>query len=367
MTMDAPPIREAIILPEPGDPLRPVAREPLLVRTILALQRAGIERCTLVGRLPAPVDPRIRCTVVTAPALAPPADDALRLVVGTGTVIDPTLVRDLQTRVRPGDVLEVEAAGASVRVAPGPLVAGNGGVRLPPQRGTLRRAGSRGIEQALLCALENPRDGYLDGLLHRRLSRPLTGLLLRTALTPNAVTAAGIVIGVVGGLMLGVPGIGAVLVGLLLLEAAAVLDCSDGELARLRFAESRLGHWLDVSGDTVVHIAVLVGIALRMTRTGDAPGWPLVAVLLAGVIGAFAVITWSEETEGRRRRLAAWENRVLDGVLSPLTTRDWHVFPVAFALAGRLDLLVPAAAVGAHVFWLTTLVVLLRVLRRAPV
>ena len=365
--MDPPPIREAIILPEPGDPLRPVAREPLLVRTILALQRAGIERCTLVGRLPAPVDRRIRCTVVTAPALAPPADGALRLVVGTGTVIDPTLVRDLQRRVRPGEVLEVEAGGASVRVAPGPLVAGNGGVRLAPPHGTLRRAGSSGIEQALLRALENPRDGYLDRLLHRRLSRPLTRVLLRTTLTPNAVTVAGIAIGVAGGLLLGIAGAAAVLLALLLLETAAVLDCSDGELARLRFAESRLGHWLDVSGDTVVHIAVLAGIALRMTRAGDAPGWPVVAVLLAGVVGAFGVITWSEETEDRRRRVRAWENRVLDGVLSPLTTRDWHVFPVAFALAGRLDLLVPAAAVGAHVFWVTTLVVLLRVLRRAPV
>ena len=367
MTLDAPAIREAIILPEPGDPLRPVAREPLLVRTILALQGAGIERCTLVGWLPAPVDDRIRCAVVTTPTLAPPADDALRLVVGTGTVIDPTLVRDLQSRARPGEVLEIEAAGASVRVAPGPLVAGNGGVRLAPRHGTLRRAGSAGIEQALLTALENPRDGYLDGLLHRRLSRPLTRVLLRTTLTPNAVTVVGIVIGVAGGLMLGVPGAAAVVCALLLLETAAVLDCSDGELARLRFAESRLGHWLDVSGDTVVHVAVLAGIVLRMTRAGDAPGWPVVAVLLAGVVGAFAVITWSEESENRRRRVAGWENRVLDGVLSPLTTRDWHVFPVAFALAGRLDLLVPAAAVGAHVFWLATLAVLRRVLRRVPV
>ena len=51
-------------------------------------------------------------------------------------------------------------------------------------------------------------------------------------------------------------------------------------------------------------------------------------------------------------------------MLSPLTTRDWHVFPVLFALAGRLDLLVPAAAVGAHLFWVTGLVLLMRVLRK---
>src|SRR5204862_549334 len=92
----APPIREAIIVAEAGDPLRPVARVPLLVRTILALQRAGVERCTLVGSLSPPADARIRCALTTAPTLTPPADDALRLVIGAGTVIDPALVRDLQ-------------------------------------------------------------------------------------------------------------------------------------------------------------------------------------------------------------------------------------------------------------------------------
>jgi len=361
---EAPPIREAFIVPEAGDPLRPVARVPLLVRTILALQRAGVERCTLVGPLVPPEDPRIRCALATAPTLAPPADDALRLVVGAGTVIDPALVCDLQERARPGQVFEVEADGARVRIAPGPLVAGNAGARLGPGAGTLRRAGSEGVEQALLRGLENPRDGYLDRLLRRRLSRPLTRLLIRTPVTPNVVTVLGVTLGVAGGLLLGVPGTAAVVAAIVLLEASAVLDCSDGEIARLRFAESRLGHWLDVTGDTVAHVAVLVGIARRVAGAGDAPGWPLLTALLLGVVGAFVMISWSDATEARRRRAPGWENRLLDRVLSPLTTRDWHVFPVIFALAGRLDLLVPAAAVGAHVFWVTGLVLLLRVLGR---
>ena len=151
--------------------------------------------------------------------------------------------------------------------------------------------------------LENPRDGLLDRLFHRRLSHHLTRLLLRTPLSPNVVTVIGIAFGVAGGLALGAPGGGAL----------------------------------------------------------------LAAVLLLGIVGAFVVISWIEGTEGRRRRVAAWENRILDRVLSPLTTRDWHLFVVAFALAGRLDLLVPAAAAGAHVFWVTALVLLVRSLRRARV
>jgi phosphatidylglycerophosphate synthase len=364
--MSTEPIRDAIIVEEAGDALGSVAGVPLLVRTILTLQRTGIERLTLTGGLPVPADPRIRCTLERAPALVPTQDGALRLIVGSTSVIDAALVADLQARARPGQVIEVAAGPAWVRVAPGPRVARNGTAARPPLVGTLALAGSPGLEQALLRGLENHRDGYLDRLLHRRLSRPLTRLLLRTPLSPNAVTVIGIVVGVVGGWLISAPGWGAVVAGLGLLVVSGVLDCSDGELARLKFSESRFGHGLDVTGDTLVHVALLAGIARRLARAGNAPGWPALAALLVGVVGAFAAITWSDQTETRRHRARAWENRLLDNILSPLTTRDWYLLVVPFALAGRLDWLVPAAAVGAQVFWATVLVLVWRVLKRAP-
>jgi phosphatidylglycerophosphate synthase len=359
-----PPIREAFVLTNPAEGVPTIARVPLLVRTILALERGGVERCTLVGVATPPRDARIRSTLTTAASLAPPRDDGLRVVVGADTVIDTALVRDLQARARPGEAFELEQDGARVRVAPGPLLTTNGGTRHRPTAGTLRPLAAGDLEQTLLSALENPRDGYLDRLLHRRLSRPLTRRLLGTPLTPNAVTVVGIALGVAGGLLLALPGPAAVVATVALLIASSVLDCVDGELARLCHAESRLGHWLDIVGDTVVHLALLVGIAGRIAATGDAPGWTVLGTLGVGVLGAFAVVTWSEASEDRRRAAGGWENWLLDRVLAPLSTRDWHLFPLAFALAGRLDALVPAAAVGANVFWLLALALLLRALSR---
>jgi phosphatidylglycerophosphate synthase len=216
-------------------------------------------------------------------------------------------------------------------------------------------------------APDNPRDGYIDRLLYRPLARPVTRLLLPTRVSPNAVTVAGAAVGVAGGLLVGSPAAGGVLLGVVCLVASGVLDCSDGELARRRGATSRLGHMLDITGDTVVNLALLAGIVRRLARADALPGWPVLLALGLGVAAAFAVITWSEATETRRHGVRRWENGVLDRVLAPLTTRDWYVFPIAFALAGRLDLLVPAAAAGAHVFWLATLALLLRVLRPAQV
>jgi phosphatidylglycerophosphate synthase len=213
----------------------------------------------------------------------------------------------------------------------------------------------------------NPRDGYIDRLLYRPLAGPVTRRLLPTSISANAVTLASAAVGIAGGLLVGSAGADGVILGVLCLVASGVLDCTDGELARRRGTTSRLGHVLDITGDTVVHVALLAGIVQRLARSGALPGWPVLLALGLGVAGAFGVITLSEATEARRHRMPRWENGVLEGVLAPLTTRDWYVFPVAFALAGRLDLLVPAAAAGAHLFWLVTLVLVARALRPAQV
>ena len=364
------PVRQALVLVGPGDERRRVAGMPHLVRLLLSLQRAGIERVVLEGAQAVPDDPRIACDVVLAADAADAPDAPLwerRLVVGPGTVVDEMLVRAVLAAAREEAEVDVEERGALVRVS---AASGDGigdGEAYGPPAGTLRPLADSdaAVETALLRALENHRDGYLDRLLHRRLSRPLSRVLLRAGVAPDVVTVTGIVAGVAGGLLVGAAGAAAVGAGVLLLLLSNVLDCADGEIARAGFAESQRGHLLDVTGDTLVHLALLAGIALRLTADGQVPPtWALVLLGL-GVLGSFAAISWSEANEGRRHQAGGWENRVLDTVLSPLTTRDWYVFPVLFAAAGRLDLLVEAAAVGANVFWPVVLVLVRRVLARA--
>lgn len=361
-------VTEAVVVAGPDDARTMIAGVPLLVRSILTLQRGGIQRVTLVGA-PPPHDARIRCTVTSAPAIPTPDDDAPSVLVGAGSVIDGALIAHLQEIAVAGSAVEYVRDGARIRLAPARHLAHPlGSTATAPPRGTLVPSSmpTGALEQTLLYGLENPRDGYLDKILHRHFSRPVTRLLLRTPITPNGVTLLGIAIGVLGGIVLGAPGAIAAIGAVLLLTASSVLDCCDGELARVRFSESNIGHVLDVTGDTLVHLGLFAGIAQRLAATGAVPDRTVLWTLGLGVLGAFAAITWSEVTEERRTTLDCWENRLLANVLSPLTTRDWYVFPMAFALAGRLDTMVPAAAIGAHVFWVVTLVVLLRVLRRLP-
>lgn len=357
----------AVILAGTGDAARRIAGLPWLLRTVLVLQRAGVTRCTVVGAEP-PRDRRVRCSVMRADTLpaALSGGDA-RLGVWPGAVFDEALLRDLLAHAEPGRVVELVRHGARLRLGPGERLAATPDRTSAPRTGILEPADRPDavLETCLIRGLRNPRDGWLDRTVGRRLSAPLTRLLVRTPLSPNAVTVLAILLGVVGGLTLGSPSPFGVAAGMTALLASSVLDCSDGEIARLRFEESRFGHALDLAGDTLVHLAVLGGIARGLVEAGTAPSWGTLGTLAAGVAGAFAVITACETTETRRRRLPCWENRLIDGVLAPLTTRDWYLFPVLFALAGRLDRLVPAAAVGAHVFWVVGLLALARVLRRA--
>jgi phosphatidylglycerophosphate synthase len=361
------PVRQALVLVGPGDERRVVAGLPHLVRLVLSLQRAGIERVVVDGAHALPRDSRITCDVGLVAEGAEIPGEERRLVVGPGTVLDPALVRAVLAAARDEAEVDVEERGAVVRVC---AASGDGpGDSQPygPPAGTLRPLADSdaSLDTALLRALENHRDGYLDRLLHRRLSRPLSRILLRLGASPNVVTVAGIVLGVAGGVSIGASGTAAVVIGVLLLVLSNVLDCSDGEVARAGFAESKLGHLLDVTGDTVVHLSLLAGIARRLAADGQMPPTWAVVLLGLGVLGSFAAISWSEVNEARRHEVDAWENGVLDAVLSPLTTRDWYVFPVLFALAGRLDLLVQAAAVGANAFWPIVLVLVRRVLSRA--
>ena len=118
----------------------------------------------------------------------------------------------------------------------------------------------------------SPIDTRLDVLFHRRLSRPVTRLALALGLTANQVSLASLLVGLlaVWGFWHATPG--TALAGLVLYAAAVVLDHSDGEVARLTRSESRLGEWLDVTSDTVIHALLVLAMGVTAQRAAAARG-----------------------------------------------------------------------------------------------
>lgn len=121
-----------------------------------------------------------------------------------------------------------------------------------------------------------------DRRIHRPLARPIVRLLAPTPVTPNQVTILSGVSGVLAGVCVAASGTRPLLrvAAALLLFASAVLDCADGQLARLRGRSSPGGGALDGLADEAVGFAVILAATYISQRQYGPTTWLLGGVAL---------------------------------------------------------------------------------------
>lgn len=128
-------------------------------------------------------------------------------------------------------------------------------------------------------------DGPVAYFLARPVSNRISRLLLPTGVSPNAVTLGGLVVGIACGTVAALGGYGPVLAATLLFYLGMILDCVDGDLARMKLATSRRGQWLDSLTDDLSVVSLTLGMGIGLWRGS---GQPL--HLWAGVGGAALVV-----------------------------------------------------------------------------
>ncbi len=210
-------------------------------------------------------------------------------------------------------------------------------------------AGPDEAEQTLIRSLKVGLEGFVDRHFNRRCSRWITRWLLRTPLTPNGVTVLATAVGVLASVAFGVGGYAAGVIGALLFQLSTILDCCDGEVARLKFMESAFGEQLDVVLDNVVHIALYAGIAWASYEDN----WGPLALLLGGfaMLGNVAAFVVVQQATRMRKGLDPERQRYVESLLNSLVSRDFSVLILAFALVGHVDWFLPLAAIGSNIFW----------------
>lgn len=212
------------------------------------------------------------------------------------------------------------------------------------------------VERRMLRALRTPEDGpIVDRFVNRTISERISRRLVRWPVTPNQITAASLLLGLLGAWILRLDGAATSLLGLALFQCSVVLDHVDGEIARLRFQSSRLGKWLDNFSDHIVDLAVIAAIAWRVAAGGSGAGVPaLLGAAVLGVSGSFlAVFFWS--LRGGRGAGGA-PSRPGVGTLILMANRDGFCLALwAAILVGRPAWFLWALAVGSNVFWVAWL------------
>ena len=184
------------------------------------------------------------------------------------------------------------------------------------------------------------KDGFLAHHLDRRLSWRIARLLAPTGITPNQVTLANTALGLFAAAVIAMAGYWPPLIGTLLLLVSVTIDGVDGELARMKLAQTDFGGMLDAVTDSIVNFATFVGVAIAAYKMSG-PLYPKMFVLfMIGCALCAATAYWVYATRGEDSR----------SLLEKLTSRDFVYGILPFALLGRMDLLMWAALIGSFVF-----------------
>jgi phosphatidylglycerophosphate synthase len=121
--------------------------------------------------------------------------------------------------------------------------------------------------------------------------------LRNTRVTPNQVTfLSALVCAAAAATLALLPGHGWLVAAIALVELSFVLDCADGQLARLRRTASPLGHQLDFLMDEIKAMLLFACVAVRVWRDHGDP-----RVLVVGLAGLFLLATGIGLTSFTRR------------------------------------------------------------------
>ncbi len=233
---------------------------------------------------------------------------------------------------------------------------------MSPERGRLLDASSpvaiRTAEKTLFRSLIKDTEGFMSKHVERPISLAISKRLVETPLTPNQMSLISIFVGLVGALLISWPGRTWPVCGALLFLFHSILDGCDGELARIKFMESRLGGLMDFWGDNVVHAAVFIGIARHWSAIE--PGlWPqvLAGLATAGAFASAALVYWQtmrskDAVEPQFTSVAnVHQATSLSRVADALSRRDFIYLVVILAILGKLEWFLVASALGSPAFF----------------
>ena len=369
--------------------MRPVAGVPLLIRTALIAVRAGADRVLFIlpvsfsGRLLQRITSELtyRGVQVTTLWLAefdprggsgwlilrPHLDNRFVWLPWNWVTIKQSIMQLPLVKLKFVDwskpafttLQEVDREIASK--VQGPRNAGGIAVNSPESLAAAER---------FLVATSGKASDGIHTSFNRRLCRPFVRLFSHTGITPNAVTFGGVVLSILSAMAFSRGTYVWSVLGAFLFYIAGLFDEMDGMLARIKFAESPMGTWLEGAADGLSYLLLFGGLTIGLSRHyGRIAVWLGVALLIGSVLALVA-------TSLQRRRATAsdrpneylgrfyhllekdsgnWISRVVRQVQAFQRRGILIHYIVIFTILGLLPLVFLLATIGAHLTWILTL------------
>jgi phosphatidylglycerophosphate synthase len=188
--------------------------------------------------------------------------------------------------------------------------------------------------------------------IDRRFSWRLSMLVARTAVTPNQITLANTLFGLACAWMFAQPGYWMRVAASVLFVLSVTLDGVDGEVARLKQAETKFGGQLDVITDNIVNVAVFAAVFLGCYRASVDATYLYLLGLFMGGFALCGLATW------RAFQITGPEAQKWINAVHRWSGRDYAYLLLVLASLDALHYFAWATAFGTYMFalglWLLT-------------
>ena len=222
----------------------------------------------------------------------------------------------------------------------------------------------------VFLATMKPTDGFY-ARTNRRVSVPISKLLVRTPITPNAVTLIGLLCSVGGAVLYSGGTYWQMLAGSLVSWFASMLDGCDGEVARVKFRASEFGAWFEMVCDYLYYVFTFLGMGIGVARYTGNPFWYWAGVgSVFGTLVSFFVIARLKRRYARQATASdfgrAFQKKVGENTHKPLHALSRHLgflitraampyFIVLFTVLGIAPWILGMILVGTNMAWPLTL------------
>lgn len=197
--------------------------------------------------------------------------------------------------------------------------------------------------------------GLAAQAVNRRVSVPITRMLLPLPITPNWMTTVTGLIGLAASAAMIQGGYVWAVVGAALMQFSSILDGCDGEIARMKYQSSDFGGWYDSIWDEWVNAIFLAAVGYNLAGSWDFPPFLWMGVFAGCVSITYAFFQWHSKykhgiglywwwDQGKPKKVI-WESKSLMSYLKKIFWRDsflliyfiatviWYPLPVLLAIS----------------------------------
>jgi phosphatidylglycerophosphate synthase/choline kinase len=222
----------------------------------------------------------------------------------------------------------------------------------------------RVAEKRILRYVWKETDG-IHAHANKRLALPIIKLLLKTPITPNMISVAGVFVSIAAGYFFSRGSYSYFVLGAAISYLSALFDHFDGSVARLKNMESAFGAYFEQACDFAYYFSFAIGVTVGLYReTNNQTYIFLGAALIFGAMAGLMTISYQRKVfASNPSQLGAQAQRKLeDNKQNPIYRfgRNTYFFakrPVMpyyvffFAVLDMLPFILFMAALGANLFW----------------